>query len=102
MRRRLVRRLFLGLRGRGRGDEGGVRRDLDDELDGDLAKGLRQLLAFDGDVENTFCRTFEDDDPAGLQAVWKFTSELGYFHAVEHVGRPKFDFHTGYGARRSS
>ena len=36
------------------------------ELDGDLAKGLRQLLAFDGDVENIFCRTFEDDDPAGL------------------------------------
>ena len=72
------------------------------ELDGDLAKGLRQLLAFDGDVENTFCRTFEDDDPARLQAVWKSTSELGYFHAVEHVGRPKFDFHTGYGARRSS
>ena len=37
------------------------------ELDGDLAKGLKQLLSFDGDVENTFCRTFEDDDPAGLQ-----------------------------------
>ena len=36
------------------------------ELDADLAKGLRQLLSFDGDVENTFCRTFEDDDPAGL------------------------------------
>ena len=36
------------------------------ELDGDLAKGLKQLLAFDGDVENIFCRTFEDDDPAGL------------------------------------
>ena len=36
------------------------------ELDADLAKGLKQLLAFDGDVENTFCRTFEDDDPAGL------------------------------------
>ena len=37
-----------------------------------------------------------------FEAVWKSTSELGYFHAVEHVGRPKFDFHTGYGARRSS
>ena len=36
------------------------------ELDADLAKGLKQLLAFDGDVENIFCRTFEDDDPAGL------------------------------------
>ena len=54
------------------------------ELDGDLAKGLRQLLAFDGDVENIFCRTFEDDDPAGLQAVWKATS----LHAIEPT-RPR-------------
>ena len=30
------------------------------------------------------------------RAVWKSTSELAQYR-VDGVGRPKFDFHTGYG-----
>ena len=33
------------------------------------------------------------DDRRG--AVWKLTSELGCLHAIEPMGWPKFDFHTG-------
>ena len=48
-------------------DDACARYTLEDlaELDEDLAKGLRMLLAFEPreDVEHTFCRTFVDADP---------------------------------------